>query len=579
MAVASSLNLTNVSSGLKSLRIGLDRVQNSTNNLRSVILNRTRVKREAITARINLNNKREENIRRRDQEDILESTGIKGIARRTGSIISDSSKGFLGRLLDFVSTLLVGWLLYNLPTILTAIKDLISRIQKLFGVLQGFMADITRIFFDFGNILSGVLYDVIHLDFFDSQRKVQNAMNDLGSSFDDMHKQFEDGMELLTKPLGEMPGEEPVPPTGTNYTTPAGSGSMAGGTNEQKTMSFLISSGLTQAQAAGVAGNIEQESHFDPNADNGTHHGIAQWDKKIRWPRVSAYIKSIGKDPNSLEGQLYGLVWEAQTRGDWRQMQGTKSSAQSAAKWLERFEISGEKPGQRGYENRMANAARLEAKYKNYNPQAQELKQSLSTKSTNLKNKGNLLSEYITGNHNDRSYYAADHDSIAGIRDNYHDHLAFKDKETTLRAYNFFKSKGFKVTEFGVSSGHSNGSLHYYKRAFDIPGAQWGGRAGTSSGPKEWAGSAKVKAALAEFLGTTKNEPQIANVPQQQQPLPQYLTTPERKGQEIIFIDDRQPQQPSGGGVASGGEQVPFVIINDVNSLIKRQMLLDLAYT
>jgi hypothetical protein len=216
------------------------------------------------------------------------------------------------------------------------------------------------------------------LDFLDSERKVRGAIDDWGMHFDEMGNQFEDGVKSLSTPLGEMPGEEQVPPTGTDYTTPAGAGSMEGGTNEQKTMSFLISSGLTQAQAAGIAGNIQQESHFDPKADNGSHHGIAQWDKKDRWPRVANYIKSIGKDPNTLEGQLYGVVWEAKARGDWKQIQGTKSSGQSASKWLERFEISGEKPGQRGYDNRMTNAAKLEAKYKNYSPQAAQIAQGVT---------------------------------------------------------------------------------------------------------------------------------------------------------------------------------------------------------
>lgn len=132
-----------------------------------------------------------------------------------------------------------------------------------------------------------------------------------------------------------------------------------GGSPGDKAMNFLISSGLTKEQAAGIAGNLQQESGFNPSASNGSHYGIAQWDKQNRWPKVSAYIKSQGKDPNSLEGQLAGLKWEAEQRGDWAKIKSESSATGAAASWLKNFERSGEKPGQGGYENRMKYAKQL----------------------------------------------------------------------------------------------------------------------------------------------------------------------------------------------------------------------------
>jgi hypothetical protein len=55
---------------------------------------------------------------------------------------------------------------------------------------------------------------------------------------------------------------------------------------------------------------------------------------------------------------------------------------------------------------------------------------------------------------------------------NYHDHLSFRDRATAEKAYRFFNSKGFKITEFmgygaGVTGPHSGpGSLHH--RGLDI---------------------------------------------------------------------------------------------------------------
>jgi hypothetical protein len=166
----------------------------------------------------------------------------------------------------------------------------------------------------------------------------------------------------LMKTFGFNFGGEEDKKENKKETTP-GNPNFKGSEGGEKTMNFLMSQGLTPQQAAGVAGNLMQESHFDPNADNGTHHGIAQWDKQNRWPKVSAYITSIGRDPNTLEGQLMGLKWEADQRHDWKQIQQTKTAQDAALKWLERFEISGEKPGMPGFDNRMANANGLLAKY------------------------------------------------------------------------------------------------------------------------------------------------------------------------------------------------------------------------
>jgi hypothetical protein len=112
------------------------------------------------------------------------------------------------------------------------------------------------------------------------------------------------------------------------------------------------------------------------------------------------------------------------------------------------------------------------------------------------------LSQYLTGDPDSPSY-----DYYHGTVSNYHDHLAFKDRETAIRAYEFLKSKGLDVTELtgfgaGVTGPHSGaGSMHHSGLAFDVPGYQWQG-----SGPigeREFRGSRLVRQYMNEFF---KNE-------------------------------------------------------------------------
>jgi len=111
--------------------------------------------------------------------------------------------------------------------------------------------------------------------------------------------------------------------------------------------------------------------------------------------------------------------------------------------------------------------------------------------------------EYLTGDPNSPNIAGKAYDREGhGTPGNYHDHVAFNDRQTAIDAYKFFKSKGVDVTEFkgfGSVGGHATNSYHYSGLAFDIPGYQWGG-----SGPvgdKDYAGSRKVRALLNEFFG------------------------------------------------------------------------------
>lgn len=59
----------------------------------------------------------------------------------------------------------------------------------------------------------------------------------------------------------------------------SGSSILVGSDNAEKVWNFFISKGLEPFQAAGIMGNLQAESHFDPSIEErgGTGIGIAQW--------------------------------------------------------------------------------------------------------------------------------------------------------------------------------------------------------------------------------------------------------------------------------------------------------------
>ncbi len=87
---------------------------------------------------------------------------------------------------------------------------------------------------------------------------------------------------------------------------------LQGGDTAEKVWNYLKSAGYSDAAAAGVLGNMEQESGVDPAKIQGNGAGpaagIVQWEnyntKSGRWKSMSDYAKSKGKDWTDLGSQL-----------------------------------------------------------------------------------------------------------------------------------------------------------------------------------------------------------------------------------------------------------------------------------
>ena len=130
IAYRSSINIQNISKSVSSLRKSVSGTQKTAVKMNSVLGVSNRNKRQQISRSAAIFQKRQEATKRREREDIIEASGIGGAAKSSGSIVSSSTKGFLGRLFDFVGTLMVGWVVNNLPTILSLSKVAIKRVQK-----------------------------------------------------------------------------------------------------------------------------------------------------------------------------------------------------------------------------------------------------------------------------------------------------------------------------------------------------------------------------------------------------------------------------------------------------------------
>ena len=152
----------------------------------------------------------QENIRRKDREDELEASSVQGVPKTQGTILGKSTRGFLGRILDFLGILLIGWAISNLPKIIQGIEGLIKRISSVTGILSLFVDGIKFVLGGIGSIITNALSTLMNFDFLSQKKEieagVEGATTGLASSVNEINQASADFQNAENFGLPEPPG-------------------------------------------------------------------------------------------------------------------------------------------------------------------------------------------------------------------------------------------------------------------------------------------------------------------------------------------------------------------------------------
>ena len=150
--------------------------------------------------------RRQQAVRRKVREDLIEASGIGGAMRRVNKIVSTSTRGFLGRILDFVGTILVGWAIVNIPKIVKLAENLFKRLEKFFKIITGFTDSLVEYFTKFTSGLSEIGSNLSQIDLQIIGDQMTNIVTRLQKSF----KRMEDGFIREVLGFSKMSDEDLV---------------------------------------------------------------------------------------------------------------------------------------------------------------------------------------------------------------------------------------------------------------------------------------------------------------------------------------------------------------------------------
>ena len=173
----SSISLNSMRDSIAKFNKGLKSAQKNAFEIVKRTKESNAFKRTLIASDNNFFRKRQENIRRKDREDEIEAVSLSGAVKQKGTILAKSTRGFLGRLLDFVGILLVGWALTNLPKIIAALSGLIKMIRSVTRVLGFFINAIKDIVVGIGTVISEALSKIPFFDYEKNKKSIEENLD------------------------------------------------------------------------------------------------------------------------------------------------------------------------------------------------------------------------------------------------------------------------------------------------------------------------------------------------------------------------------------------------------------------
>ena len=142
----SSSSIKNIARSVTAFTSGFSTAQKSAEGMSESIEEDNKFKKSLLVTDSSYFRKRQENIRRKDREDELEASTVGGAVKKTGDITQTSTRGFLGRILDFIGVLFIGWMVSTLPALIKGITSFLSKAGNMLNALRNFTGGVTDAF-------------------------------------------------------------------------------------------------------------------------------------------------------------------------------------------------------------------------------------------------------------------------------------------------------------------------------------------------------------------------------------------------------------------------------------------------
>jgi len=195
----SSIGIDSIRKSVTSLGEGLTAIGNKSRELLKQTRLTNQFKSKLIRQDGEFFRKRREGVLRKQREDELEASTITGVTKRQGSLVQKSTRGFLGRILDFVGILIIGWAITNLPRIISAFQKLFGFINRLVGILGAFVEGLKNFFTGIGTGIDNFLSIFGRFNFREDDKKIKDTFEESNNNLTKLNKDFRESVSQFAR--------------------------------------------------------------------------------------------------------------------------------------------------------------------------------------------------------------------------------------------------------------------------------------------------------------------------------------------------------------------------------------------
>jgi muramidase (phage lysozyme) len=611
------LNLEKISSSVYNSRKKISLTNQTILTRTKSIQENTSVQKRLISENQTYIKRREEQDERNKQEDILEASDIiKNQPNRISELTKSSNLGIFGRLVAFAGHLAVGWILTRLPQLIKIGEEFLGRLKVARDTIGNFFNRTLLFFQGFGKILSGIFSTIVLLDFDGLYNRIGTDFDTLITDIGKMGTALQESFSFIIDPLRSETEKQKlqqsqIQDTYTDDDTTSSSPSGPSGTIVSATGIPPEGKALLDAIAGSEAGPEGYKSRF-PSKSFSSFADHPRKDEPIPWrpgwtSNAAGRYQFISTTWDDLAGRLrlkdfspanqdraaWQLAIDNYGKGESGIIEDLRKNPLTVANKLSPTWTS--LPG--GAEQNAATSGfvnRFQSSVKKYSDATSN--GSAGVSSVNFESQTSSANVVAANSPDTGSGY-----TVKGVKDAQGRPVVFS-RAAAEAFYKMMKDSGGVVKGSDIASsqrssqknsavGGVSGSKHLSGTAMDIHGQSnsWIRKNGSKYGwfANDYDGSHgghfEFRSAQIEEQQkpTQKPAPAITSPPPSQQQNVYETITPERKGEQYLVLDQRNPQQSmmqtlqysSGGGFVGGDD-----LVSAFNSNIKKRLLNDLSY-
>ena len=161
--------------------------------VKKALIKKKKVDRDSFFNKKRQSKKTKERIKAQKEEALLEQQ--KESKKKDPKKVPKKGMGFLQRIISFISTILIGWIVNKLPIIIEKIKEVINKIKEVIDKVKLFFTDVGEFFTKIGKVI-GNAWDVIsNLSFENIKDLIEDAFGKLKDSFGNIFDKMKDGVK------------------------------------------------------------------------------------------------------------------------------------------------------------------------------------------------------------------------------------------------------------------------------------------------------------------------------------------------------------------------------------------------